>query len=180
VYDPTRRAVIIFDSQAHDVWVWTGDEWLAESVPGPWPPRNGKYVTDPARGLVLAVFATEVWEWDGAQWTLQSEFPGEETMLPLNFAVAQDHLRHRLLLFGGERPIPNPPFVDETWIYHQPHTDMDGDGDVDLADIRSIQLCVGLPAPAGPCPSELDIDLDGAISAVEFGRCLAELTGPLE
>ncbi len=181
VYDPSRRAVVIFDSQARDLWIWTGDEWRMELVPGVWPPRDGRYVTDLARHVVLAVFATEVWEWDGTGWAVRSEFPDGEATLPLSFVVAQDHLRQQTLLFGGERPGRNPTFVDETWILHQPRTDTDADGDVDLADVRDIQLCMGDIDQAGPCATVgIDIDLDQSVTALDFGRCLAELTGPVE
>ena len=92
-----------------------------------------------------------------------------------------DAARGQILLFGGERPGGNPPFTDETWILHRPQTDIDGDGDVDLADIRDLQRCLGVSGQAGPCESlDLDINLDERISVDDFGRCLAELTGPVE
>jgi len=180
VYDSSRGAVVVFDGQAHDIWTWTGNAWHSESVPGSWPPQDSHYLSDTERNVVLAMAGTDVWEWDGTGWTSRDVFADQDASLPIDPTVAMDAARGRVLLFGGERP-GSPPFTDETWTLHQPQTDIDGDGDVDLADIRDIQRCLGAADQAGPCETlDLDINLDDRVNMSDFGRCLAELTGPVE
>jgi len=178
VYDSKRAAVVTFDGQIRDLWVWTGEAWHSEFVPGPWPPQDSYYLSDSERNVVLAMSGADVWEWDGTVWNPRDIY-ADQAILPITPTMALDAARGRVLLFGGERPGRTPPFSDETWLLHQPKIDIDGDGDVDLADIRDLQRCLGAVGHAGPCASlDLDVNLDERISAEDFGRCLADLTGP--
>ncbi len=59
-----------------------------------------------------------------------------------------------------------------------PFGDADSDGDIDLADIRLLQTCLGLPRGLGPC-IDLSLDAQGIISVQDAAQILHRMTGPL-
>jgi hypothetical protein len=86
VYDPDRRAVVLFGGtgldgvELNDVWVWNGEEdgWSGFETFGDWPARSGHTAFhDPGRGAIVVVggerdgeFLDDIWELRGDSWSV--------------------------------------------------------------------------------------------------------------
>ena len=119
-YDAKRREVILFggaDDRAvlSDTWTWNGRQWKRVSTGGPLPRTFAAVATDPIQNRVFlyggnrVLFGTgqptdtvlgDFWSWNGMTWaSLSSVGPGSRA----EAAMAFDHTRNRLVLFGGYR-----------------------------------------------------------------------------
>lgn len=126
-FDAARSRVVLFgglfgslyNNQFYgDTWEWDGETWRLVSVTGP-AARRSHGMASHVHGVHLfggTCYTTtsqimgDSWIWNGSTWSVHAfQGPGERT----SFAMTQDDVRNRSLVFGGARS--NNTFSSELW-----------------------------------------------------------------
>jgi hypothetical protein len=69
-WDPVRRAVLLCNELAGDMWQWNGAGWTQiVASPHPAPGDGTAFAFDRARGVAVFMGASGTWEWNGSAWT---------------------------------------------------------------------------------------------------------------
>ena len=122
-------------------------------------------LTLPRRGTVTG--ASQTWEWDGSDWSqvVTANNPGYR----MYHAMAYDPLRLRTVLFGGW----GGDMKGDTWEFSGGEClgDLDGDGDVDLADLAQLLAHYGMTS--GAEYEDGDLDGDGDVDLADLAALLA-------
>jgi len=110
-YDTTRGVTVLFgnSSNSSHTWEWDGTFWV-QRTPAHQPSTRYRpaLAYDESRGVTVLYGGmpagtydptTETWEWDGNDWA--QRFPMTNPGRRARHAMAYDHARNRILLFGG-------------------------------------------------------------------------------
>jgi hypothetical protein len=108
-----------------DTWLFNGIDWIQQQPLVSPPPRSAASMTyDPERNVIILFggladtgefeqAVNEMWIWDGETW--QQQFPATLPPARWGAAMAYDHARRAVILFGGTG---GGGFWEDTWLWN--------------------------------------------------------------
>lgn len=126
VYDPVRKAMVVFGGNATDIsdetWLLHGDVWTKRSPAHSPPARSNAYAYWDGKREKVVMFGgnapgqidrSVIWTWDGNDWS--SFTPAANPNARRDAAVAYDSTRDRVVLFGGVVDGSPDTTLADTW-----------------------------------------------------------------
>jgi hypothetical protein len=147
-------------SDLGDTWEYDGSDWI-QLQPAHQPParHNIQLTLDPTNGMILlfgggggpfSVGLGDTWHWDGNDWTQRN--PTASPPARFGYAISQDVVRGRVVLWGGHNNMGGVDFTDTwtwdgaTWLQLATNSPPIGVGLAMVQDVaRDLMVLVGGP-----------------------------------
>ena len=122
--DDTRGKVVLFGGDdnttatAGDTWLWDGSVWTKQAPATSPPPRtHASAVTIPGGVLLFGGSSSgatrgDTWLWNGTTW---AQLAGAGPTPRNDAAMAYDHLRRKVVLYGGNSSATTGAPLGDTW-----------------------------------------------------------------